>query len=142
MTENNMPNGNNSSDEMQQVVREDVPAVDNEKDTAGSEEPAVVLAMPDSPKKRGVSVFACIIITLACCLVTFMATFVLLSSRYSNVFKEYAAAINGGDFSQSLMTKISAIDSVMRDEYLYDIDDSELSASILQGYMEIGRAHV
>ena len=58
MTENNMPNGNNSSDEMQQVVREDVPAVDNEKDTAGSEEPAVVLAMPDSPKKRGVSVFA------------------------------------------------------------------------------------
>lgn len=136
MTENNMPNGNNSSDEMQQVVREDVPAVDNEKENAGSEEPAVVLAMPDHPKKRGVSVFACIIITLACCLVTFMATFVLLSSRYSNVFKEYAAAVNGGDFSQSLMTKISAIDSVMRDEYLYDIDDSELSASVLQGYMD------
>lgn len=125
---------NNTSDEMQQGAPEGVPAADSEKDIG--EEPVCDTSEKVTKQKRGVRISTCVMLILICCILTFMTTFVILSGRYANAFREYANKISGGDFSQSLMAKLSSIDSVMRDEFLYDIDDEELAASILQGYMD------
>lgn len=86
------------------------------------------------PKK--VSISACVCITLICCIVTFMTTHILLSEKYAGAFREYAEAVSGGDFNAALSAKLASIDSVIREEYLYDVDDTDLADSAVQGYMD------
>lgn len=128
MNENNIPN--NDNDETQQDVVPDVPAAGNDIGIC-----AEAADRAGKKKLRGVSVPVCIIISVACCLVTFMTTFVVLSARYTDMFRNYVSEISGS-FGYSLLSKLTALDGVMRDEFLYDIDSDKITESVMQGYMD------
>lgn len=129
MTDNNIP----ENDELNQT-----PGAENAPGSvAESEEPIPKRDKNSGEKKdRSVSVGVCVSVALLCSIVTFMVTYILLSGKYTGVFKEYAASLAGSEFDQALSQKINAIDSIIRDEYLYGVDDDELADSVLQGYMD------
>ena len=79
-------------------------------------------------RRRGVSVGVCVAVVLLCCLATFMATFVWLTSSNSK---------NGNGYSlvDRICEKLGILDATVRSDYLYDIDDDALCDGVMEGYM-------
>lgn len=81
-----------------------------------------------SKRRRGVSIGVCIAVVLLCCLATFMATFVWLTTVYSRKNTEQS-------FLDKVSEKLGIMDSTVRNEFLYDIDEDAVCDGILRGYM-------
>lgn len=87
-------------------------------------------------EKRGVSPFLFVFILLLAILATFMFTYVTLNKSYSKLFTDYQLAVSEqyGDLTK-IFAKVGAVDSDIREQYLYDIDAETLEDSIMRGYL-------
>ena len=79
-------------------------------------------------RRRGISVGVCVAVVLLCCLATFMATFVWLTSSNSKNGNGYLLV-------DRISEKLGILDATVRSDYLYDIDDDALCDGVMEGYM-------
>ena len=133
MSENNYPGDN-----------ENTPSTDSESSYSIQEkveESTVVL--PERKKKKksssGIHPAAMVAILLIGMLVTFMTTYVVLTQKYSQIVKEITTVTGSygetGSAIDAAVSKINQMHYLLSKEYLYEIDDEQLTTGILKGYM-------
>ena len=131
MSENNYPGDN-----------ENTPPAESESSYSIQErveESTVVLPERKKKKKRasGIHPAAMVAILLIGMLVTFMTTYVVLTQKYSAIVKDIATGNMGetGNAVDAAVSKINQMHYLLSKEYLYEIDDEQLTTGILKGYM-------
>lgn len=86
--------------------------------------------------KFTVSPWVTLFVAIICIAVTFMATYVTLSVKYNGKINGYLAGNgDGGDAYTAIWQKLKSLDTLVRSEYVGDIDDDELSDWVMKGYM-------
>ena len=88
-------------------------------------------------RSQGVHPLAVAAIVLLCMLVTFMTTYVVLTQKYSAIVKDIATGNMGeaGNAVDAAVAKINQMHYLLSKEYLYEIDNEQLTTGILKGYM-------
>ncbi len=84
-------------------------------------------------EKKRISVGACVVLIVTAMLFTFMMTYVLLSQNFLKIMRESEASTGG--LTDEAYTKITQIEQMLGEEFLYEIDESTLTDSTIKGYM-------
>ena len=91
-------------------------------------------------RRRGVSAATFVTVLIIAVLVTFMTTFVCLNNTYREKYNNLQIFASGqlnrefGEISD-MVSKLNSVDKTVREDYLYDIDNEELTDSVLKGYL-------
>ena len=85
-------------------------------------------------KSSGLPVGAVFAIGALCIVATFMVTYVVLTQQYAKEMREQLMGGEGSPIS-SATAKLNLIEDMLKDEYLYEIDDEAVQNGILKGYM-------
>lgn len=84
-------------------------------------------------ERKGIPVFAVVVIVLLCAIITFMTTYVLAAQQFVEKYREQDES--GGALPEIAYTKIQQIEQVLGENFLYEIDEEELTDTVLKGYM-------
>lgn len=122
---------NENNTDLQNTPAEE-PLVEAEGAPEGSVSEKKVYVRRGENKKR-VSVGTCTLLVITAMLFTFMLTYVLLSQNYVKMMRESEASTGG--LTEEAYTKIAQIEQMLREEFLYEIDESTLTDSTIKGYM-------
>lgn len=83
--------------------------------------------------KKKISVGACIVLIITAMLFTFMLTYVVLSQSFVKMMRETETSTGG--LTEEAYTKLTQIEKMLGEEFLYEIDESVLTDSTIKGYM-------
>ena len=86
-----------------------------------------------APEGKKVSLGALAVLVIVAVVLTFMITYVLLSQSYVKLMSEKEASTGG--LTEEAYAKITQIEQMLDEEFLYDIDESVLTDSTIKGYM-------
>lgn len=107
--------------------------------------------------RKKISIGACVVAVLLCCLVTFQTTYIILQNRFeekylgetinvlssqSDSYASSQSASSGSgtapqsDFMNKLTSKLYEVDSLYRNYYIGELDDDALIDGVIAGYVE------